>query len=39
MQRQEIYDVARKVKEQDGPIDILVNNAGYVSGKSILDIE
>jgi len=36
--RQEIYDVAEKVKRDVGKVDILVNNAGIVSdNKSILE--
>jgi len=33
-----VYDLAKKVLEEIGPIDILVNNAGIVSGKSFLEI-
>ncbi|XP_071956730.1 epidermal retinol dehydrogenase 2-like [Antedon mediterranea] len=36
--REDVYRVARKVKEEVGEIDILVNNAGIVSGKRLMDI-
>lgn len=36
--RNEIYEVADKVKQEVGDVDILINNAGYVSGKSFLEI-
>jgi len=36
--REEIYMVADKVKNEVGKIDILVNNAGIVSGQKFLDI-
>lgn len=35
--RENIYEVARKVKEEVGKVEILVNNAGVVSGKKFLD--
>lgn len=37
--RQEIYQVAKKVNEDVGDIDILVNNAGVVTGKTLLQSE
>jgi all-trans-retinol dehydrogenase (NAD+) len=37
--RQMVYEVAEKVKEEVGPLDLLINNAGIVSGKSLLEIE
>ncbi|XP_023223198.1 short-chain dehydrogenase/reductase family 16C member 6-like [Centruroides sculpturatus] len=36
--REKVYAVARKVKEEVGPVTILVNNAGIVTGKNLLDI-
>jgi all-trans-retinol dehydrogenase (NAD+) len=35
--RKKIYEAARIVKDQIGPICILVNNAGVLSGTSFLD--
>ncbi|KAM6216120.1 epidermal retinol dehydrogenase 2 [Rhynchocyon petersi] len=36
--RQEVYNVAKQVKEEVGDVTILINNAGYVTGKPFLDI-
>ncbi|GFW01993.1 hypothetical protein TNCV_1148731 [Trichonephila clavipes] len=36
--RNQVYKVAKSIKEEVGKIDILVNNAGIVSGKGILNI-
>lgn len=36
--REQVYEVAKKVHEEVGPIDILVNNAGIVSGRHLLDL-
>jgi len=33
-----IYDTARRVLAEHGPIDILINNAGVVSGRPLLEI-
>ncbi|XP_045183049.2 epidermal retinol dehydrogenase 2-like [Mercenaria mercenaria] len=35
--REDVYDIANKVKQEIGQIDILVNNAGIVTGKKFLD--
>ncbi|XP_060591145.1 epidermal retinol dehydrogenase 2-like [Ruditapes philippinarum] len=35
--RDDVYSVANKVKQEVGQIDILVNNAGIVTGKKILN--
>lgn len=35
--RDDVYNIANKVKDEVGPIDILVNNAGIVTGKKFLD--
>ncbi|XP_023223197.1 short-chain dehydrogenase/reductase family 16C member 6-like [Centruroides sculpturatus] len=35
--REKVYAVASKVKEEVGPVTILVNNAGIVTGKKLLD--
>ncbi|XP_045181114.1 protein dhs-3-like [Mercenaria mercenaria] len=35
--RDDVFNVANKVKEEVGQIDILVNNAGIVTGKKFLD--
>jgi all-trans-retinol dehydrogenase (NAD+) len=32
-----IYDTARRVFEESGPVDVLINNAGVVTGKPILE--
>jgi len=37
--REQIYEVAKKVKKDVGDVDILVNNAGIVSGKPFLQCE
>lgn len=36
--REEVYDFARKVKEDVGPVDILINNAGIVACKTLWDL-
>jgi all-trans-retinol dehydrogenase (NAD+) len=36
--REQIYDTARRVTREHGPIDILINSAGVVSGKPLLEI-
>lgn len=36
--REAIYEVASKIKNDVGIVSILINNAGIVSGKSVLDI-
>jgi len=33
-----IYDTAKRVIDEHGPIDILINNAGVVSGRPLLEI-
>ncbi len=33
-----IYDIAKRVIDEHGPIDILINNAGVVSGRPLLEI-
>jgi len=35
--REEIYDAAKRTKEEVGPVTILVNNAGIVSGTTVMD--
>ncbi|XP_071958073.1 epidermal retinol dehydrogenase 2-like [Antedon mediterranea] len=35
--REDVYNVADKVKEAVGDVDILVNNAGVVTGKKFMD--
>nr|XP_002130984.1 epidermal retinol dehydrogenase 2 [Ciona intestinalis] len=35
--REQIYDVADKVKSDVGDVDILINNAGIVTGKRLMD--
>ncbi|XP_046396050.1 short-chain dehydrogenase/reductase family 16C member 6-like isoform X2 [Ischnura elegans] len=35
--REDIYQTAKKVKEEVGTVRILINNAGIVSGKNLLD--
>ena len=35
--RDQIYECARRVKEDVGNVDILINNAGIVSGKNLFD--
>jgi len=35
--RKQIYEAAKKVKEEVGEVDILFNNAGIVSGKKLFD--
>ena len=37
--RQQVYDIAKKVTNEMGEVTILVNNAGIVSGKKIFDPE
>lgn len=34
-----VYKIANKVKEEVGDVTILVNNAGVVAGKSFLDLD
>jgi len=36
--RSQVYESARKLERDGGPIDILVNSAGVVSGKSLFEI-
>lgn len=36
--RDRVYEVAARVKQEVGPVTMLVNNAGVVSGKSFLDL-
>ncbi|KAL6050481.1 Epidermal retinol dehydrogenase 2 [Balamuthia mandrillaris] len=36
-QREAIYDTAKQVKEEVGPVDVLINNAGIVSGRRFLE--
>jgi all-trans-retinol dehydrogenase (NAD+) len=36
--RDSVYDTAKRVIEEHGPIDILINNAGVVSGRPLLEI-
>lgn len=36
--RENIYEIAQKVKEEVGKVEILINNAGVVSGKKFLEI-
>lgn len=36
--REKVYAVARRVKDEVGPVTILVNNAGIVTGKRLLDL-
>jgi len=35
--RNEIYKMAKKVKEEVGEVSLLVNNAGIVTGKKLLE--
>lgn len=35
--RNEIYNTAKKVKEEVGGVSLLVNNAGIVTGKKLMD--
>lgn len=37
-QRTEVYQTAKRVEAEHGPVDILINNAGMVSGKFLLEI-
>lgn len=37
--REQVYDLAEKVKQDVGEIDILVNNAGIVTGKNFLQCD
>jgi all-trans-retinol dehydrogenase (NAD+) len=36
--REQVVDVAERVREAAGPVDILVNNAGVVSGRALLEL-
>jgi all-trans-retinol dehydrogenase (NAD+) len=36
--RRLVYETARRVEAEHGPIDVLVNNAGVVSGKKLLEV-
>ena len=36
--RDSVYDTAKHVMDEHGPIDILINNAGVVSGRPLLEI-
>jgi all-trans-retinol dehydrogenase (NAD+) len=36
--RDSVYDTAKRVIREHGPIDILINNAGVVSGRPLLEI-
>jgi len=36
--RESVYDTAKRVIREHGPIDILINNAGVVSGRPLLEI-
>lgn len=36
--REEVYEAARKVKEDVGNVDILINNAGVVACKTLWDL-
>ena len=36
--RDSVYDTAKRVLREHGPIDILINNAGVVSGRPLLEI-
>jgi all-trans-retinol dehydrogenase (NAD+) len=36
--RDSVYDTAKRVIDEHGPIDILINNAGVVSGRPLLEI-
>jgi all-trans-retinol dehydrogenase (NAD+) len=36
--RYSVYDTAKRVISEQGPIDILINNAGVVSGRPLLEI-
>ena len=35
--REDVYEVAERVKAEVGTVDILINNAGIVSGSYFLD--
>ncbi|KAH9516683.1 hypothetical protein DERF_007408 [Dermatophagoides farinae] len=37
-QKDSIYETAKQVQNDVGPVDILINNAGVVTGKNILDL-
>lgn len=37
--REQVYDLAKKVKQDVGDIDVLVNNAGIVTGKNFLQCD
>ena len=36
--RYSVYDTAKRVLSEHGPIDILINNAGVVSGRTLLEL-
>jgi len=36
--REQVYAVAREVRDEAGDVDILINNAGVVSGRTLLDL-
>jgi NAD(P)-dependent dehydrogenase (short-subunit alcohol dehydrogenase family) len=37
--REEVYEVCRKIMAEQGPVTMLVNNAGIVSGADLLDTD
>lgn len=37
--RKEVYQLAKKVEKEFGPVDILVNNAGIVKAQELLNLE
>ncbi|XP_071483661.1 retinol dehydrogenase 10-B-like [Diadema antillarum] len=36
--REQVYEVAKKVKQEAGEVTILVNNAGIIAGKKFMDL-
>lgn len=35
--REAVYEAARRVQQEHGPVDVLINNAGVVTGKPLLE--